>query len=114
MSILETKVIDICVVPKTEPDKVVLVIADHLGWDEAEEGEHLLMLQEKVNTYISFYENGEIYELLPSAKGKAPVIRIIAKHALSHEAERFIDGATPVLRDAGIELEFVLKQKSDV
>lgn len=110
MSILETSVIDICAIPKAEPDKVVLVIADHLGWEESEEGEHLMMLQEKINTYLAFYENGEIYESLPSARGKTPVIRIMGKYALSSEAETFIDSATPVLRDAGVKLEFVLRQ----
>jgi hypothetical protein len=113
MSILETKVVDICAVPKAEPDKVILVIADHLGWEKAEEGEHLLMLQEKINTYIAFYESGEVFESLPSAEGKAPVIRIIGKYPLSNEAETFIDRATPVLRDAGIELEFVHKVSSE-
>jgi hypothetical protein len=113
MSILETKVVDICAVPKAEPDKVILVIADHLGWEKAEEGEHLLMLQEKINTYLAFYESKEVFESLPSAQGKAPVIRIIGKYPLSNEAETFIDRATPVLRDAGIELEFVHKVSSE-
>lgn len=48
MSILDTRVIDICAVPDWEPDKVVLVITDHLEWgNKAEQGEHLLLLQEK-------------------------------------------------------------------
>ncbi|CAI8703433.1 DUF3846 domain-containing protein [Pseudomonas sp. IT-P2] len=112
MSILETKIVDICAVPKAEPDKVVMVIADHLGWEASEEGDHLLMLQEKINTYITFYESGEVFDSLPSAHGKRPVIRIIGKFQLSSEAETFIDSATAVLRNAGIELEFVLKEAS--
>lgn len=43
MSILETKVVDICAVPDWDPDKVFLVIADHLSWEKSEEGEHLLL-----------------------------------------------------------------------
>jgi len=55
MSITETKVVDIIAVPEWEPDNVVLVITDHLEWgDKAQQGEHLLLLQEKINTYIAF------------------------------------------------------------
>lgn len=77
MSIVETKVVDIIAVPEWEPDNVVLVITDHLEWgDKAQEGEHLLLLQEKINTYIAFIESGELLESYPPAKGKNPKIRI--------------------------------------
>ena len=39
---------------------VALTISDHLEWDD--NNEHLLILQNKINTYISFVESGGIYE----------------------------------------------------
>jgi len=39
---------------------VLLSISDHLSWDEGE-GEHLLMLQAKLNTYLAFIEGGQMY-----------------------------------------------------
>ena len=66
MSIVETKVVDIIAVPEWEPENVILVITDHLEWgDKAQQGEHLLLLQEKINTYIAFIESGEILESYP-------------------------------------------------
>lgn len=110
MSIAETNVVDIIAVPEWEPDHVVLVITDHLEWDDkAQQGEHLLLLQEKINTYIAFIESGELLESYPPSKGKNPKIRINGLYELPEQAELFIDRVTEVLKEVGIEFEFVLK-----
>ncbi|MBY8936032.1 DUF6572 domain-containing protein [Pseudomonas fluorescens] len=110
MSITETKVVDIIAVPEWEPDNVVLVITDHLEWgDKAQQGEHLLLLQEKINTYIAFIESGELLESYPPAEGKNPKIRINGLYALPKQGETFIDRVTEVLKGVGIGMEFVLK-----
>lgn len=63
MSMTETNVVDIIAVPDWEPENVVLVITDHLEWgDKAQQGEHLLLLQEGMNTYIASIESGELLE----------------------------------------------------
>lgn len=110
MSVAETGVIDMWGIPAWDKSKIELVITDHLGWEPEEEMEHLLLLQEKVNSYISFIESGEINTAIPSAVGKAPIIRVIGKYALSKQAEAFVERVTEVLSDADIEFEFVLKQ----
>lgn len=110
MSITESKVIDIIAVPEGEPDNVVLVITDHLEWgDKAQQGEHLLLLQEKINAYIAFIESGELLETYPPAKGKNPKIRINGLYELPEQGESFIDRVTKVLKGAGIGMEFVIK-----
>lgn len=115
MSIAETKVIDIIVVPEWEPDNVVLVITDHLPWgDKAEQGEHLLLLQEKINTYIAFIESGELLESYPPGKGKNPKIRINGLYVLPEQGEFFIDRVAEVLKGAGIAIEFVLKDDAAI
>ena len=45
--------------------EVRLIISDHLDWTE--EGEHLLLLQSKLNSYLAFVESGEIYTKLLKA-----------------------------------------------
>lgn len=110
MSVAEAGVIDMWGIPDWDRSKIELVITDHLGWEPEEEMEHLLMLQEKVNSYISFIESGEINTAIPSAVGKAPIIRVVGKYALSKQAEAFVDRVTEVLSDADIEFEFVLRQ----
>lgn len=110
MSVVDTGKIDIWAIPDWDPTKVELVITDHLGWEPEQEMEHLLLLQEKINTYIAFFESGEINTAIPEAAGKAPIIRVVGKFALSEQAELFVERVSSVLNEAGIEFEFVLKQ----
>ncbi|MFJ7798587.1 DUF6572 domain-containing protein [Pseudomonas sp. NPDC096950] len=108
MSVVDTQIIDMWGIPKDDPTKIVLAVSDHMDWKKTEQGDHLLMLQAKLNTYIAFIESGEIFTNIPTAQGKSPVIRVMGKYPLSLEAETFIGRAASVLRGEGIELEFVL------
>jgi hypothetical protein len=47
---------------------VVLSISDHREWDE--DGEHLVLLEEKIDRSLRFIEGGKIYERFPDLKGK--------------------------------------------
>ncbi|PWE41412.1 DUF6572 domain-containing protein [Pseudomonas prosekii] len=115
MSIVETKVVDIIAVPEWEPKNVILVISDHLKWgDKAQQGEHLLLLQEKINTYIAFIESGEILESYPPSKGKFPIIRINGLYELPEQAEFFVDRVAQTLKEVGIGFEFVLDANEDI
>ncbi len=70
MSILDAKVVDIVGV---DPDKGIarLVITDHLEWTDPL-GEHLLLLQEKINGYLRFLE-GESWSNIIRTQGDASV-----------------------------------------
>ncbi|AMS17388.1 hypothetical protein A3218_24955 [Pseudomonas chlororaphis] len=115
MSITNPQVIDIWVIPTWEPNNIVLIISDHLEWgDKAQQGEHLQLLQDKINTYVAFIESGEIYTEIPGALGKSPIIRINGLHELPEQGEFFIDRATEVLKEVGIGLEFVLDENGTI
>ncbi|WP_277760926.1 DUF6572 domain-containing protein [Pseudomonas sp. A34-9] len=114
MSITDARVIDFWGIPKQEPN-VELVITDHLEWGgKAQQGEHLLLLQEKINTYIAFIESGEIYTEIPGALGKHPIIRVLGLYELPEQAEFFIDRVTETLEEVGIGFEFELKADEDI
>jgi hypothetical protein len=59
MSVEQKDVIDAIGVNK-ESGEVVLTISDHLDWEDT--SAHLLVLQDKINTYIAFIESGEILQ----------------------------------------------------
>ncbi|WP_374762261.1 DUF6572 domain-containing protein [Massilia scottii] len=63
---------------------VVLNITDHLPFEG--HNDHLFVLQEKINTYLSFVESGEILESFPTAKSRSVVIKVICKYAPSQLA----------------------------
>jgi hypothetical protein len=103
MSVADSNVVDaIGTMPDTEI--VVLSISDHLGWGE-QAGEHLLLLQSKINKYLQFIESDEIYTSFPSSKGKPIAVRVYFKYEPDDMGRQFLSRAEEVLRGAGIELQ---------
>ena len=89
---------------------VVLTIADDQDWTD--EDKHIELLQEKLNTYLSFIESGEVFERLEQEVGRSvPVstpikISVLAQFALPHRAKEFFEYARTAIHDAGFELTF--------
>lgn len=103
MTINQTGVVDFISI---EPaGNVKLTISDHLEWEE-DTGEHLLLLQEKLNSYLAFVESGEILKTYPKAEGKAVVISIYCKYSPNELARRFIHQATATIEAAGMKLQY--------
>jgi len=84
---------------------MVLTISDHLDWNE-NEGEHLLVLQGKLNTYLEFIESGQIYVKFPQAAGRKIVIQVMGKFPLSEEASKFYRLAGNAIEGYGYTLRF--------
>ncbi len=106
MSIDQPKIID-SISTHNETGDIHLIITDHLAWNDPK-NEHLLILQEKINTYLAFIESGQLYEEYPSAKGKRLIIRVIGKYPLSEEAKKFYKKSSEIVAKAGFELRFEL------
>jgi hypothetical protein len=104
MSVEETNKIDRTAWDKNKT-RVLLVVSDHLDW-EVEEGEHLFLLQEKLNTYLYFIESGKLVETLPWASGLPVTIRIYGKFPLSPEAARFLELVKQKLETIDVSIEF--------
>ena len=84
--------------------EVIMTITD--SWDWSDESVHLIALQEKVNAYFGFVENGQIFEEFPKAKGKKIVIDIIGKYSLVESAKQFISKASEVAKQLDIDIRF--------
>ena len=90
-------------------DRVVLTISDHLDWEE--EGEHLLLLQDKLNHYLEFIEGGQLLEAKPEFKGLPVLIHVAAKHPLSDQAAKFYEMVNERVGELGFSLVFDLGGK---
>ena len=100
MSVEDSKIIDVI---GTDPKgNIILTISDHLEWDE--KLEHLLILQNKINDYLSFIESGQIYTNYPNAKGKNIIINIFTKFIPNESAEKFLRTARETIQSAGYDL----------
>ena len=79
-------------------------IIDHLDWKNEEE--HLLLLQEKINMYLTFIESGQIYEDAPEREGKKIVISVSFACALTENAIKFLFTVANILDAAGYQFEY--------
>jgi hypothetical protein len=102
MSVENKNVIDIVSVDKE--GNAILTISDHLEWDT--ENEHLLMLQDKINSYLGAIEHGDLYDKHPNSRNRNIIIRVIALHKPNEAAEVFLERVKEVLKKAGYGFQF--------
>jgi hypothetical protein len=110
MSVDQTEEIDFATIDEASGD-LWLTISDHLPWEQ-NEGNHLVLLQNKLNTYLRFIESGEIFEKVPDAKGRSIVINIVGKFPLNAKADSFFGKARAAIEGAGFRLQFGLVRSS--
>jgi hypothetical protein len=106
MSVMEANTIDI-VVPANGDGFAELIIVDPLPW-KIDEGDHLVALQSKINTYLAFVESGQLVEDFPQTKGRKIILKINALHPPSAEGEKFLSAVRPVIAQLKLELAFDL------
>jgi hypothetical protein len=91
--------------------EVILSLFDHLDWED--EYEHLLLLQNKINAYISFIESGQIFDEYPNAISKDLVIEVVSKYECSHKAREFLTSARSVSLTLAVELRQRVASEGD-
>lgn len=102
MAIDDVDVIDFIGVD--EGGNVVLAISDHLEWDG--KNEHIYILQQKLNRYLMFIENGEFAERFKEESDKPVTISVVALHAPSEIAKTFLANVERALKESGIGFRF--------
>ena len=104
MTIEKTNEVDAIGIDK-ETNKLIMTMTDHLDWNEEN---HLLLVQEKINAYLSFIESGEIYRSYPQAKNLKIIIRLIHRHPLNSDARNFFSQVNALITNAGFEFQLEL------
>lgn len=107
MAIDEPRKIDFVVFPKGRDDIVELLIADHLVWgaDDERTIEHLVLLQEKVNSYLE-YIGEQLQEDFPEAEGRCVVIRLYLMEEPPSVAKHAIGKMRHALESLGVAFEY--------
>ena len=106
MTIEQSEVIDFVHLTKVS-GVIVLTVVDHLPWDQ-DEGEHLLLLQTKLNNYLEYIEGGQIQNNVADAKERKVVINVIGEYPLSKQAKIFFQKVSDAIDDLGFRLIFSL------
>jgi hypothetical protein len=107
MPIDEPQTVDAVGVEKATGE-AVLTISDHREWHDAE---HLLLLQNKLNTYLAFIESGEIFESYPAARDRSIRIDVVCKFQPDKIGAEFLSKAESVVRRAGFALTWRVPNK---
>lgn len=84
-------------------ESVVLTITDHLEWKSKE---HLLLLQEKINTYLKFIESGEAFEAYADSRGRDTLINLICMYVPDDEGVNFLKQVSKIIKSAGIDFRY--------
>jgi hypothetical protein len=116
MALQKTRVIDRVGV-EAGSGHVVLTVVDEMDWSDDQL--HLLALQQKLNTYLSFVERGEVFRRLarsggPTLPRTTPVkVGIVARHPFPPYAMAFLEYARHVFESSGMELECVVESAGE-
>lgn len=105
MSVVDTNKVDGIGI-STDGQRLVLLITDHLDWSR--EYEHLIQLQNKLNSNIAFLEGHQYEELYPNQTFSFFCIQIHFLHELSENCVKFINVVNQQLADQNISIETVV------
>lgn len=101
MSVIEADKIDGMGKGK-ENVELILLITDHLGWEN--EQEHLVILQNKINSYLGFIESKQYVETYPNDNFENYVIEIHFKNGISKNCFKFLDVVANQVEEFNIKI----------
>lgn len=124
MSILDEKVID-GIASTSDGLGIGLFLADHLEWTNEQinkdsgyeeilfnEHEHLMLLQNKINSYIDFFENKQYEESYKFKNNRFQYgfIAIHFKYELTENAKKFLKVAQAQISPIGLEILYCVTE----
>lgn len=99
MSVIDKNVIDGMAFDEKE-NTLIMEIYDHLSSEDMDEYEHLMMLQDKLNTYLDFFESGQYLDSYPGIIVKEVSLNIHFKYDITDNFTKFLDFVTNKLADS--------------
>ena len=86
-----------------------LMLTDHLEWNSKHlnEAQHLSMLQDKINSYLSYIESEQYKETYPDINFKMIIIEIHFKYDITINCKKFLKVVQDQIEQFGINIEIV-------
>lgn len=101
MSIIETDKIDAMGI-SMDGKGLKLMLTDHLDWEN--EAEHLTLLQDKINAYLSFIESNQYANTYPGIAFEHFVIDVRSKYEATENCLKFFEVINAQLREYNIHV----------
>ena len=102
--IYDLEKVDLIITVKDNPMQLCLGISDEIQWEHHIE-EHLLLLQEKLNNYVTFILNRGYEATMPDRKFDDFVIKIYFACMPDEKAKSFLHNYQSVLEKDGIPIQ---------
>ena len=90
--------------------RVQLTIFDAEDWSD--EGQHLLALQAKLNTYFGFVQSGQLFEEYPAARDTRVLINVVCRVPLTPKARALLERADEVSQQLGLRVGYEVTPSS--
>lgn len=104
MSITESNTVDGIATDQTT-NRTILLVSDHLDWSN--EHQHLILLQDKLNAYLSFIESEQVYSAFPDARGTDGfIVEIKCKYEPTENARKLLGVFGDSARGLGVSFIF--------
>lgn len=102
--IYDLEEVDLLITVKDNPTQLCLGISDEIQWEHHIE-EHLLLLQKKLNNYVTFIQNRGYEATMPNREFDDFVIRFYFAYKPDEKAESFLHDYQGVLEKDGIPIQ---------
>ena len=107
MAIDNTSVIDAVAIDR-ERNAVLLLLTDHLPWEDRpdfREYDHLMLLQEKINAYLTYLETKQYEQQYPGQAFDMAVIEIHFQYGITDNCRKFLNTVQNQVGQYGIKIE---------
>ena len=109
MSIEHVDKIDGMAIDGENNEYLRLLLTDHLEWkggnNTLSEHKHLLLLQDKINAYLSFLETEQYKAHYPDSDFNLAIIEIHFQFDISENCEKFLQAIQDQVGQHGIKIE---------
>ena len=109
MSVVDSTVVD-GIALSEDKNGIILLITDHLDWSE--EYQHLMILQEKINTYLGFLEEKQYEEMYKEETITYGIIEIHFLYSLTDNAEKFLQAVQNQVAQHGIRIQYYVSEEN--
>lgn len=108
MSVVDNKTVDGLALTD-DNNGIILLITDHVDWRD--EYQHLVMLQEKINVYISFLEEKQYEDIYKGVNITYGIIEIHFLYSLTINAEKFLRSVQNQVAELGVKIQYFVSQE---
>lgn len=105
MSVTETNKVDSIGI-SADKKTLALLLTDHLNWEN--EHEHLLLLQEKINAYITFVESKQYTSIYPDYTFEQFVIELRFKEEPTEACISFLNVVNPQIAPLNMSIHAIV------